>query len=89
MILFLKLYLFLQQYHPPLKLDGYQVFVEVLRWISVIFFIVIIFIMKICVLGCYISQCQQSCCAIQWIIMQLTYVVEIMRLLCSVGCNEK
>lgn len=62
---------------------------EVLRWISVSFFIVIIFIMKICVLRCYTSQCQQSCCAIQWIIMQLTNVLEIMRLLCSVGCSEK
>lgn len=51
----------------------------VLRLILTHFFIVIIFIMKIYVLRCYVSQWQQTCCAIQWIIMQLTNMLEIMR----------
>lgn len=45
--------------------------------------------MEICVLRCYIPQWQQTCCAIQWIIMQLTNMLEIMRLFCSVGYDEK
>jgi len=45
--------------------------------------------MKISVLRCYVPQWQQTCCAIQWIIMQLSYMLEIMRLLCSVRYDDK